>query len=599
MRKNKGERTAHTTGQVSYARFFHPGNGPSAAFRINGRFTGWHDNSCVHVTCRIFKVIRPAQLFWSADQMYAQLIGPFRLLDDQDVIRTPHGAKARALVAALALSPANRRPRRWIEALLWSDRAPEQASGSLRQALMDIRLALGPSAGALHADRETVGLLSLRTDVGENPDAARRALEAGREPLEGVSVRDPAFLRWLAEQRERLQGRPLLPAVTAEHAQRAIPLLVHREDAGTGAARFAATVLAEGIGKLVSDCALVEAFSGGLAASRLGPKDQGLSLKVCSAQREGRIHLSASLESLRSGQIFWSRQTGAAGGALDEVMEHVIPGMIYDAADAVMAAMPKLVVNDPTPIRAEGLIARAVRALFTFEAAQLRLADDLLREAAAIAPSARCLAWRGIARQFMVTERTESDRARLRDEAGMFSRRAIEGAPTNSLVLSLMSTLAIMLQDDVPAGIALATHAISLNPQNAFAYVAQAGSLMRQGRPDEAYSAADKGAKLAARSGFLHWWDMHKGLAATQMGEYATAISCFEAARARAPSFRAPLRQLVVLYRQSGEPDQAHRVMAHLKRLEPGFSPQLVHEDADYPMAMLGGAERRALSHAI
>ena len=531
--------------------------------------------------------------------MYARLVGPFQLLDDQGAARTPQGAKARALIAALALSPDRRRPRRWLEALLWSDRGPEQASGSLRQALMEVRSALGPAQGAVLADREAVGLRDLRTDVADDPEAARRDLEAGRELLEGITVRDPAFLRWLAEQREKLRGRPSLPEILSDTARSAMPMLIRRDDAGTGAARFAATALAEGIGKLVSDYALVEVFSGCAPSMRIGPKEQGMVLNVSSTQGEGRIHMSASLESYRSGQILWSRQTHAAGGALDDVLERVIPGMIFDAADAAMSAMPKLVGNDPTPIRAEALVARAVRALFTFDAAQLRLADDLLREAAAIAPSARCFAWRGIARQFMAIERTESDRARLMDEAEMFSRRAMEGAPMNSLVLSLMSTLAIMLHDNVPAGIALATNAISINPQNAFAYVAQAGSLMRQGRPDEAYSAADKGAKLAARSGYLHWWEMHKGLAAIQMGEFATAISCFEAARSRAPSFRAPLRQLVFLYLQQGEPERVHRAVADLRRLEPDFSIELVRDDPNYPAGTLRRAELLRVPFAV
>lgn len=522
--------------------------------------------------------------------MFAKLIGQFRLLDDQGTDRTPQGVKARALVAALALSPDHRRSRRWIEALLWSDRAPEQASGSLRQALMEVRTALGPVGTALLADRETVGIWQLRTDVGDDLDAARRDLDAGRDLLEGLSVRDPAFLRWLAEQREKLRGRPSLPEVLSDAARPAVPMLVRRDDGGTGASRFAATALAEGIGKLVSDYALVEVFAGA-SGVRIGPKEQGMVLNVSSTQGEGRIHMSASLESYRSGQILWSRQTHAAGGALDDVLERIIPGMIFDAADAVMAAMPKLVGNDPSPIRAEALVARAVRALFTFDAAQLRLADDLLREAAAIAPSARCFAWRGIARQFMAMERTEGDRTRLLDEAEMFGRRAMEGAPMNSLVLSLMSNMAIMLHGNVPAGIALARNAVAINPQNAFAYVAMAGSLMLQGRPDEAYSAADKGAVLAARSGYLHWWEMHKGLAAIQMGEFATAISCFEAARSRAPSFRAPLRQLVFLYLQRGEPERAHRAVSDLRRLEPDFSFELAREDPTYPVRTLRQAE--------
>jgi tetratricopeptide (TPR) repeat protein len=203
---------------------------------------------------------------------------------------------------------------------------------------------------------------------------------------------------------------------------------------------------------------------------------------------------------------------------------------VFEAAEAAINAMPRIVGDDPGPLRAEAMIARAVRAIFSFQEHQMRLADDLLRDAAAIVPSSRAYAWRGVLRQFMSIERTETDSNRLMREAEQFSQKALETAPLNSLVLSLLSQVQIMLHDNVDAGASLARDAIQLNPQNAFAYAAQAGSLLRQGKPHEAFASADFGASIAARSGLLHWWEVYKGLAATQMGEYETAITCFEAA---------------------------------------------------------------------
>ena len=48
--------------------------------------------------------------------------------------------KARALIAYLALTPNNTESRERLAGLLWSDRAEEQARGSLRQTLKQIRL---------------------------------------------------------------------------------------------------------------------------------------------------------------------------------------------------------------------------------------------------------------------------------------------------------------------------------------------------------------------------------------------------------------------------------------------------------------------------
>ena len=57
--------------------------------------------------------------------------------DGTDV--TPPGKKLRALVAFLSPHPGKIWPRGQLTALLWGDREEEQARGSLRQALAELR----------------------------------------------------------------------------------------------------------------------------------------------------------------------------------------------------------------------------------------------------------------------------------------------------------------------------------------------------------------------------------------------------------------------------------------------------------------------------
>ena len=526
----------------------------------------------------------------------AHLVGNLLLVDDSGRDCTPVGAKARALIALLALTPERRRPRRWIEGMLWSDRSPEQASSSLRQVLMELRAALGPAAEALQTDRQSVGLPSLATDIDADENAVRDGLAQGHEVLEGLRLRDPAFTAWLADQRARLAGKaPVAAAVMLAEAP-SIPLMIRTQVVSSGYCGFVSMSLAESIGKLVSDYTVVDIFGAEGAMAQLGPKDRGLVLNVTASETDGKIRIIASLQASRTGQVLWSRQALVPVETPDVLFEGVLPPLIFEAAEAAMDAMPRLVGTDPGPLRAEAMISRAVHAIFTFEKHQLRLADDLLRDASALAPSSRAFAWRGVLRQFMAIERTETNRDTILDEAEMFSRRAMEAGSLNSLVLSLMSQVQIMLYDNVPAGEALARDAIRVNPQNAFGYVAQAGSLLRQGRPEEAYAVADFGAGLAARSSFLHWWEMHKGLAATQMGDFATAIACFEAARSRAPNFRAPLRHLIFLYLARGQPERAQRALADLKRLEPDFTLDRIREDPSYPAGTLRRARLLKIS---
>jgi DNA-binding SARP family transcriptional activator len=524
-----------------------------------------------------------------------RLMGNLSVLDASGVDRTPGGQKARGLIGLLAMTPDRRRPRRWIEQKLWSDRSPEQASSSLRQVLMEVRSALGPAAAALQADRQTVALSPLQTDVEGNPDAVRQALASGFDLMQNVHVRDPAFAEWLRDQRARMAGTAPIAQSGWQPEAPSIPLLVRTAVTHSDFCGFVAMSLAESIGKLISDYALVDVYADNAAVAHFGPRERGLALTVATTETDGRIRMVASLESARTGQVLWSRQALLPIASTTEIFEGAMPGIVFEAAEAAMQAMPRVVGDDPGPLRAEAMIARAVRAIFSFQEHQLRLADDLLRDAAAIVPSSRAFAWRGILRQFMAVERTETDRARLMEEAELFSRQAMDGAPMNSLVLSLMSQVQIMLYDNVDAGASLARDAIRINPQNAFGYVAKAGSLLRQGNPVDAYAVADLGAGLAARSGFLHWWEMHKGLAATQMGDFETAITCFEAARSRAPHFRAPLRHLIFLYLKRGQPENAMRALTNLKRLEPDFSLNLIREDPAYPAGTLRRADLLSL----
>ena len=527
--------------------------------------------------------------------LQARLMGNLSLQDATGVDRTPGGQKARALIGLLAMTPDRRRPRRWIEQKLWSDRSPEQASSSLRQVLMELRTALGPAAPALQTNRQNVELSPLTTDVDSDPEGVRLSLASGFELMQNVHVRDAAFAEWLRDQRARMAGTAPLVQSGWQPDTPSIPLLIRTTIAPSDFCGFVALSLAESIGKLVSDYVLIDVYAENAAVAHLGPRERGLALTVATTETDGRVRMVANLESARTGQILWSRQAILPITATTEIFDGAIPGIVFEAAEAAIHAMPRIVGDDPGPLRAEAMIARAVRAIFSFQEHQLRLADDLLRDAAAIVPSSRAFAWRGILRQFMAVERTETDRQRLMDEAELFSRQAMDGAPMNSLVLSLMSQVQIMLHDNVDAGASLARDAIRINPQNAFGYVARAGSLLRQGRPTEAFAAADVGAGFAARSGFLHWWEMHKGLAATQMGDYETAISCFEAARSRAPHFRAPLRHLIFLYLKRGQPENAMRALTNLKRLEPDFSLHLIREDPSYPAGTLRRADLLSL----
>ncbi len=149
-------------------------------------------------------------------RLQIRLLGGFEAWLDAGQELVLKGRKAQALLAFLAAAPGVARSRDQLTGLLWSDRAEEQARGSLRQALAELRRALdGADPAPLEAGREAVNLDAgaVDCDVAElerliaegGAGSLSRVAELYRgELLEGFGAADPAFDDWLAVERARL-----------------------------------------------------------------------------------------------------------------------------------------------------------------------------------------------------------------------------------------------------------------------------------------------------------------------------------------------------------------------------------------------------------
>jgi DNA-binding SARP family transcriptional activator len=140
--------------------------------------------------------------------------------------RAPRSRKARAIIAYLALHGGAAVSRERLAALLWSERGDEQARGSLRQALGELRPYAAEPAGFLliEHDRVRLNMSAVTSDVAQLEACARaddvgalsRALDAKGELLfDGLDGLDPAFDEWLALERPVQQERLLSLATAA------------------------------------------------------------------------------------------------------------------------------------------------------------------------------------------------------------------------------------------------------------------------------------------------------------------------------------------------------------------------------------------------
>jgi tetratricopeptide (TPR) repeat protein len=523
--------------------------------------------------------------------MFIRLVGVFEVRDDHGRDCTPRGAKARAILAMLCQTPDRRRARRWLEARLWSDRGAEQASGSLRQALMEIRKALGDMADRLEADRDSVRLRDAGTDLEREPALAAQALQSGREFLEGIDIIDPAFEEWLRDERARVEARmgttrPALAHLPMAHSAR-LPLVIRIGGLPPGPGSFAGLALADAIGRLVAEFAHVDVYGAGGTTIPADLPAEGMALHVEGAQILDRVHVLVSLSSVASGQMIWNQRAAIPLAEADFFGAGDLPPLVFQAADAALAHFPRLAECTEGPRQANALIARALTEMFSYDADRLRSADRMLVEAADLAPSGRIHAWRCLVRQIMFVERTEADHARLVAEADEFSRKALELSKANPLVLALVSQARVMVDENPEAGTVLARDSVALSPFNAFGRWAQAAALIRLGDNTAALDAARKGAEIAARTAHVHWWESIAGLAALRGEHYAAAIAHYEAAYYRAPSFRAAMRHLLFLYLWAGKREKAAAVLKGLLRVEPDFTLDRILHEPDYPAVTL------------
>jgi DNA-binding SARP family transcriptional activator len=190
-----------------------------------------------------------------------ELLGDFRLVAGGGLV-TVSAKKAQALLAFLAVKPAQLVSRDKIAALLWGSFGPEQARQSLRQMLSTLRRELKGIAGddetllveesdflALDAQHVSCDVVDFESGVAAGTDESlRKAIETyGGDFLEGFELDEDRYDQWVLGERDRLHRMALRAhsqlldvltrkeaideaIITAQHSLRIDPLQepVHR-----------------------------------------------------------------------------------------------------------------------------------------------------------------------------------------------------------------------------------------------------------------------------------------------------------------------------------------------------------------------------------
>ncbi|HKR62387.1 MAG TPA: response regulator [Thermoanaerobaculia bacterium] len=146
-----------------------------------------------------------------------ELLGDFRLRSESGALVTISAKKSQAMLAFLAVKPAQLVSRDKMASLLWSSTAPEQARQSLRQTLSTLRKELAQVSSqkilveegdflSLDPSLIQVDVVEFETLIGvgtpEALDPATR-LYAG-DFLDGFQIDEERFDQWVIAERDRL-----------------------------------------------------------------------------------------------------------------------------------------------------------------------------------------------------------------------------------------------------------------------------------------------------------------------------------------------------------------------------------------------------------
>lgn len=503
------------------------------------------------------------------------LSGRFVVCCPNGQILTPKATKEQALLALLATSKSGERSRAWLQDKLWSDRAPEQASSSLRQALTGIRRRLGEWKAIFETDHKAV---RLRVDMIEVLD-----LPTDGEFLEGIDVRDPEFEEWLSVERSKRQQSIVLPMVSAKLAERRSIALVANESSNDQLA-YIETYLTDIVAHTLQESLNVDVYS----TVPTEPVDGLLVAHVQAMQPDPQtVILRVRAENNGTSRILWSGHETLetpTGPAHENINVLALGNQLVNAlADHL------LVDGELNPHRRDATLLglSALKSLFTMNEDQVYLADSALQEAYDLDPRGIFLSWRAQLRGIQLVERHGVDTQEVTETGMRFADAALLDDPNNSMVLATVSNARLILDRDISGAMHLSQQGITENPANPLAWWARSAASLYAEQHEQSYRHARRGYKLAKGSPYRFWWDLQYALAAAVTGRIDEAITVAERCAAFSPTFRPPLRYLIALYTTTGQFEQASRKVQRLMELEPDFSVERLAYDPGYPVSLM------------
>ena len=492
------------------------------------------------------------------------LFGQFAVRTAAGEDLTPHSKKAMALIALLAECDSMKRARGWVERVLWSDRATEQAQGSLRQTVFEIRKRFGRYGRAVQSDRMSVWL---------DPEQVRIEPAGGdREFLEGLIIADPAFCDWLARKR-LAYGRSEPDAVSKDRIVRiqcGLPwTATEAEPAGARIVNdHVAGIISGFIAK--SKCGVLNSDADLIVRASLEEMEEGkvLAVQVIDARRDALIHSDFCVEKMSE---LLNGDSEALGRFCWKVADRTLDQLASTYSETDLAAMRAAWSQE------------AINAVLTFNHQTMPQSLDILRQATSDLDHGLFHALRAWAMMSLIMEgrleETGDTLAYVRGELDAARQLALGDPMVNAVVANVTA----LLFEDYSEALRLSAAALRGQRSNIFALQAMSICRLNMGARDTAYELSRRSRIVAEATKFGAMCSLHHALMCLRTNRPAEALESSRAAAEAVPCYRAPNRQLVALYAASGQVAKATKQAVHLASIEPEFTLDRFLFDDSYP----------------
>jgi hypothetical protein len=473
---------------------------------------------------------------------------------------TPRGKKTRGLIVLLALSKDFRRSRTWLQEKLWSDRGPEQAAGSMRQSIADLRRSLGTNKDALICHAGWIQFDPEQTRLASTDDAT-----PDQEICEDLNIRDPEFESWIREVRQSKISKDVV----------ALPeypiLMIVSEGTGEGqsnnALKFVRDDVVHSLLEL-GDYRILDLDSQQI--NRPSTPAPGVFLRIKSINIGDKQSVSLSLETLSASWTLWQSPNVECDMQSDDQAVWNLRSLAQSCVSRIQHAIEQQADRMSAGEFATCLASRALRLLFSFSKSDLMQADALLRSAYEIHPKGVYLSWRAFLRNTAVFEHLTDSFLEPLDHHELHAQ-ALMDDPQNSYALLFAGQQSFVKDNDPKLGQMLCDKALEINPSNPMGWAFKSNVLTLLGHDSLSIEAARRGRILSeglpCRPSLL----LHACIAETASGRYEQALLLGNYSQISKSNCQAVNRFMFVINHALERPAEAQKQLQRIRLREPDF----------------------------